>query len=272
MDVCHNGINQQIQKMVLDRINQSLIKDIGHENSCPLRFKLYYLDKAHKNAGTTAMIRGQYFEYHTLGSLAQDGSTPVLELLKNGEKSVSHIRIDEQIKKFNQMIIDQGIEIIETDLKLEAQITIFDGRIITVYGTLDGVFKTVIEKELIDTKLTGDITNTFSAFGWGNWEIMDKLQAHMYGYLYKENRGEELDFAFHVYDYKPEPDYNEFRVEYDENNFESLRHRVDETINRIDEMEAADFAPEGIVDECKKCLAVNCKARVIAASVKQHIA
>lgn len=255
--------------MVLEKINQSLIKDVGHEYSCPMRFKLYYLDKIHKNAATSAMIKGQYFELHTLGTLAQDGSTAVLPLKKNGEIPVANTRIMAQIQKFNEMIINQGIEIIETDLKLEAQITIFDGRIITVYGTIDGVFKTVLEKEIIDTKLTGDITNTFSSFGWGNWEIMDKLQAHMYTYLYRENKGEELDFAFHVYDYKPDPDYNEFRVEYDEANFESLRHRVDETINRIDEMEARKFAPDGTTEECKKCLAIDCPARVIPANVEQ---
>jgi hypothetical protein len=257
--------------MVLNRINQSLIKDIAHDTSCPMRFKLYYLDKAHKNKATTAMVRGQYFEYHTLGSLAQDGSTPYLELKKNGEMAVSHIRINKQIEAFNKMIVDQGITILDTDLKLEAEITLLDGRIVTVYGTIDAVFEMILDKEIIDTKLTGDITNTFSSFGWGNWEIMDKLQAHMYGYLYKENTGEELDFTFHVYDYKPVPEYNEFRVPYDEANFESLRHRVDETINRIDEMEAVNFAPQGSEDECKKCLATDCPTRIIKANVTQHI-
>jgi hypothetical protein len=256
--------------MVLDRINQSLIKKVTEE-TCPLKFKLYFIDKTLKNAATGPMIKGQYFEWKTLGSLAQDGSTPELPLKKNGEKPVANIRIDQQVEAFNKMIEDAGIEIIETDIKLEAEITIFDGRIVTLHGVLDGVFKTALEKEIIDTKLTGDITNTFSAFGWGNWEIMDKLQAHMYSYLYSRNREEELDFAFHVYDYKPEPDYNEFRVEYDEINNESLRHRVDETINRIDAMEELYFAPDGTMDQCKECLAVDCPGRLMEAKVKSAI-
>lgn len=253
--------------MVIDRINQSMIKKVTEE-TCPKKFKLYFIDKVHKNAATVPMIRGQYFEFHTLGSLAQDGSTPVLELLKNGEKPVSHVRIDEQIQNFNQMVIDQGIEIAETDIKLEAEITLLDGRIVTVYGTLDAVFKTFLEKEIVDTKLTGDVTNTFSAFGWGNWEIMDKLQSHMYQYLYKENTGEELDFTFHVYDYKPVPGYEEFRVPYDEANFVSLQHRVDETVNQIDEMEKDGFPTLGSPDQCKECLAENCAARVVPTKSK----
>lgn len=256
--------------MILNRINQSLIKNLK-EYTCPMKFKLYYLDKKHKNAATQAMIRGQYFEMHTLGTKAQDGSLPTLEILKNGNKSVAHERIDLQIANFNTMIENQGVEIIETDIKMEANITIFDGRIVILYGTIDALFQTMFEKEIIDTKLTGDITNTFTEFGWGNWEIMDKIQAHMYSYLYRENRTDELDFAFHVYDYKPVLEYNEFRVEYDEQNFDSLMHRVDETINLIDKMEENDFAPEATVDECVNCLAIDCKVRAATAKVKQHI-
>ena len=125
--------------MVLDRINQSMIKDIGHDQSCPMRFRLYYLDKTYKNAATKAMVKGQYFEMLTLGSIAQDGSIPEIPLLKNGSKSSEHKRIDQQVENFKKKIEEEGIVIVETDIKLEGQITLFDGRVVTLYGTIDSI-------------------------------------------------------------------------------------------------------------------------------------
>lgn len=126
-----------------------------------------------------------------------------LPRLKSGEKSAEQKRIESQASRCKRMLTDPedaewlGFEIESTQVEIKSK----SGR----KGTFDIVAK---DKDgrywIIDLKLTRDLTNDRTKYGWGNaWEDMDLIQMVHYESLFEEAYGVRPKMSLLVMDYSP---------------------------------------------------------------------
>jgi hypothetical protein len=212
------------------------------------------------------MVRGLYFEYHCLGSNAHsNGEVPVLTTLASGKKSADHIRIDEQIIRFNEMFDPAhedflGHEITHRQLFLKGS---FDET--PVEGTLDFVSVHNGVHYVNDLKLTSDINGY-----WAETQTMDHTQAITYSWLYEQNFGVKPVFRYWVFDYSPRKNIKFVDVEATEATFSEIMRsyvvadtHLESLLADYEEMPATP-SPE----QCSRCRVVDCSERVIKSKIK----
>lgn len=163
--------------------SQTSVKDLEKEETCPFRWKSQWLDGLIPFKGSEAMDKGSYFEYLVLGAGATIVTVKDLPRLKNGDKSIEQIRIEQQADRAKRILFDStdkdwlGFTLKSSQLEMRDE---------NRKGTIDVV---VTDQGgatwILDLKLTMDLTSDRTKYGWGNdWKDLDLLQQTHYENLY----------------------------------------------------------------------------------------
>lgn len=291
-------------------INQSIIKAFFYKGEkrdyCHRYVKEQCIDKL-VNKESLSMMCGNYFETQCLGSSIGGKMTEDLPRKKItekqkangqkiGDKTIDHIRIDQQVMIFNQKKTQFQISVeknINTQIEIKKLWSQNDG--IVLKGELD-IFPSSIalpQRGLrlctIDLKLTQTFTD-FGEFCWGTPANLDPIQGYMYNELVRDidlafNHEENPDsrlftvytdtvqrilsqqdplFFFWVFTYKKNPENKFIEVKYDalkrKELFESVRKTVEE-IN-INERRGWDRVQPNL-ENCRQCAILDCTSRVM---------
>lgn len=184
--------------------SQTALKDIENVETCQFRWKSQWMDKSFTSPSSEDTDRGKYFEQLLLGSSAssQDRITD-LPRLTTGAKSTDQLRIEAQAERGKRILFDPndseylGFRIVSTQLPLrvESRQGVLD---IVAHDTENNVW-------VIDVKLTKDLTNTRTVYGWGNdMRTMDLIQFPHYRDLYAQSMGDVPKMGVLIFDYSPE--------------------------------------------------------------------
>lgn len=232
-----------------------MIKAFKKQGYCPMKLKKLFVDRTHQSIPSDAMNRGVFFETLCLGSGVKGKQLHDLPRLKNGNKSVAQIRIEEQAQKFPLILAAHRMKVIENDVYLEYELE--PG--IFLCGTLDFLSSIwddqegMLDDAMIDLKLTQNIYSDFGPFSWGLPQKMDHLQAYMYNYLYKVVRGMDLPFYYMVFDYKPKPEYKVIKKLVGILEMNELQEAIRKTIEKVDFHEGRGYFTNPSSENCKDC-------------------
>jgi len=263
------------------KISQSLIKRVlylGEErtDNCPRKIYETYIIDTCKIPPSRAMELGMYFETKCIGVGANGHFIHDLPRKKNGEKYADHERVDQAIMLFHWIRQSIGLVIDQNNVQIPAQKeypTRHNGLKVYVRGTADIIspihYKDVnFDVAVVDLKLAGDITNTYSDkekpwlyYPWGDMDKMDKTQAYLYSELFG------LPFVYLVFDYKKDPSWDVFpiitSVSHPDSNEGLLRKKqlkrdIDYVIDKIVMWDSDRFPPEPSQLACKGCPVLHC--------------
>lgn len=253
-------------------ISQSLIKRLKSEVICPAKIQALYFTDDFEEEPTVAMLRGIYFETGTLGH-GRDGKK-VLDLprLKSGGQDASHKRIDEQIALFKSDIIPfYGLKVRAENVNRKLRIVYPEDDSITLEANIDLISPVIHDQKIIpfafhDTKLTGDLTNTYGPFSWGDIYNMDHTQAYMYTYIgrlllrndyfkeeFPEANIDDFRFYYWVFDYKPKFEHKIVHVKAEADKILELKEDIRKTANMIREYRDSDWEMRPSYNDCKYC-------------------
>lgn len=175
-------------------ISASLIRTFlnkgDYREVCYKRIKATRIDRVVTEEPTDSMLKGLYFEGQIIGSSA-GGRKYDLPRKINGEKTAAQERIDIQVMRFRQGIVQKFMSVspgVNTQVKVYKR---FNDHIL-LSGEFD-IFPTPLlyNKEIlpitvVDTKLTADLSSDWGEYCWGRPEDMDHVQMIMYNYLLKD--------------------------------------------------------------------------------------
>lgn len=174
-----------------------------YKEPCAKRVYHNYLLGDVKSPPTNPMRDGNYFESETLGH-GREGYKAPPRLLKNGNKPVDILRIDQQVHAFEMVAISMGISTEFVQVKKSIPVDM-GGRFKNINIILEGVADIITPVHLkgfdydlagVDLKLTKDRDNTHGEYCWGAPQFLDPIQLVIYSYLFK------IPFAYLVFDYK----------------------------------------------------------------------
>ena len=240
-------------------ISQSIIKQVTSYGLCPKKFKAYEIDRIYENEISINLFRGVYFEYRLLGNLPKNGKVPVYPVGKKGKHEIAKSRIDYHVERFPRIMEENGITVLGGVQNIAWKYS----QSITVTLTLDSLLYYKGKVYVGDIKLTPNIHGTFGPFAWGNYEGMDKLQAHLYAYVMSQVLGEEVGFIYMVFDYKPKiQEYGIFEETLTQSKKNEMFDRLIEAERKLRWMNAIGFRPRAYEDTCKTCRIPDCPARL----------
>lgn len=188
-------------------ISQSFIKKMFFKGEirqfCPYYLKKSLIDCTIKKEPTISMLRGSYFESMLLGETSDGTSITDLPRKYNGDKTVDHERIDEQVEIAKIVSANYHIDI-ENGIKHDRKVAHIDYKLpYNVFVTCESDLLTPLkyheeyfEKVVLDVKLTKDRDSIFGEFCWGNVREMDHIQADVYSMIYK------IPFFYYLWDYR----------------------------------------------------------------------
>jgi hypothetical protein len=177
-----------------------MLKDLERDETCPLRFKGLWIDKAWKSEPNAHMLFGLYFESLALGGSANDEQTFDLPRLKNGEKSSKQIRIEEQAERFKELFDPEHKDFLGYKIISDQDYIEHNGRA----GTLDFI---AVDEEgricIFDLKMTG--TLEWKQAWWYDIDTVDLFQQYHYHKLYEDTHEgvEGLRNFLIIFDYTP---------------------------------------------------------------------
>jgi hypothetical protein len=250
------------------KLSNTFIKQVLKYNMCPAKFKAYYLDNEFDSTPSMAMFRGIYFEYELLGNLPRSGETPVYPLGKRGKHEIHKSRIDKQIADFPAIMEKEGITVLGGVENIEWRYN----KVLTLTLTLDSM---VVYKDRLyvgDIKLSQDMESSFGAVAWGDYERMDKLQAHLYSYVMSQVLDEPVGFIYMVFDYKKDKGgYKIFEEWPDKTDTEAMFERIVKAERKMHWMKATAYKPLGSVENCKSCKVADCHARITEKKIEAPV-
>lgn len=212
------------------RIRNSMLTD-WEEMPCKLAFKARWFgtdeEKKLMDIGDRdSIIWGSYFEQLVLGSGVGGKTLDLVELGRKNNKnylgSVYYQRVKRQAAVAREFIFgylkSQGYPFWKAQVQLVCDFEI-EGEIIPYEGNADALLGLPNQPTLVlDTKFTGDTTNTWGKYSWGNPEAMDMGQLVGYMEASKLIYGTEPKAMYYVADSKEaervEPIYVEYSKEY----------------------------------------------------------
>jgi hypothetical protein len=242
-------------------LSQSYIKNLLDYNHCPLKFKTHDMDRLFDKEPSQVMFRGIYFEYITLGNLPKSEVVPVYPELKRTKKRTHEIhkeRIDQQIAKFEQILVDQDIQLVGGGEVIQYRYS--PGLILSIH--IDAIVIHKGKLYVMDLKLTQDINSTFGPFAWGAFDYMDKLQAHLYSYVFSQIFKEKIGFIYLVFDYKKSGgEHKVFEATPTEEDLSRMFTRIEKAELKMHWNESSGFKPRPSKKACSGCLIKDCIAR-----------
>jgi len=251
-------------------------------DGCPRKIKETYLTGNNSNPPTLSMQKGLYFESLLLGK-GRTGSLFDLPRLKNGNKSIDQIRIDEQVNYAQMVSKMYGIEIIKEGKTCNVQVASsrplsfsqYPNLKLNLSGGLDIVSPISVPKTkydyaaaVIDIKLTMSRFNEHGHYCWALPQYMDFTQ----GVLYSTITG--LPFFYLIFDYKekkgnghlllpvatmamfPNGLVNPEDEEYynmAKQRASDLRVNVKTTVEQVLMMDAQGYPEKPSYDNCERC-------------------
>jgi hypothetical protein len=183
---------------------QSAVKDLEKEETCPSRWKGLWLDKLWKTKASEAADYGNYFEYLCIGANAKGEAIKDLPRLVNGNKSTTQKRIELQAARYKDFTDPLsksflGYETIDTQVHLKGFI---NG--VETEGTADMLMSRDGIPVIADLKLTEDLDNVRTKYGWGNpTKDIDLIQQVLYGKLYEQMTGIVPERILLVFEHGP---------------------------------------------------------------------
>ncbi len=262
------------------KYSQSLVKRL--ESNCP-RYVQAERDKEFTPDPNINLIYGNYFELQAIGA-TMTGAGAEIPLLKSGEKSANHQRIDHQVEKFKQMF-DVHAHLFCGYVIEKVQAHILDGE---QEGHIDIVMRKVSDDSihLADLKLTGNLLGDFGSYGWGkllpldnedikyrNYTLedlgeLDLLQAPTYVDMWEKKFGHRPNFHYIVFDYSTDMNVAWFEIEISETFIEYKRIRFNRVIQSVEGYD--DVWPTiPLHNSCRLCK-LDCKDRLIAYGTKYN--
>ena len=292
-------------------LSQSLIKQFlyrGDERQpvCPYSIYAQYIAKTHKFQ-TESMQKGSLFETLCLGRGAGGRLTDDLprkrltkkqeienikriangQLPYKGDKTIDHIRIEQQAEKFTELA--DKYQIMVSSGNTQVRITVPWHKDPNVYLSMEfDIFPTTImtteglKFAVIDLKLTMDINSNFGEYCWGSPEFMDITQAIMYLYGIK-HVVKHIDLNPHMRELLTKPavsliDKNQIffyywvfsykrlenkliKVNWDSNKEKELHESINKTISLIEFYEQQGWETKPNYNLCKSCPVKECIER-----------
>lgn len=236
-------------------ISQSMIKAFEKDKYCPMKLKKIFVDKTYQSIPSESMNRGVFFETLCLGSGVKGKKINDLPRLKNNKKSVAQERIEMQAKQFPIILNAHKMNIIEKDIYLEYKLE--EG--VFICGTTDFLSSIwddsdgIIDKAIIDLKLTQNIYSQFGPYCWHFPHNMNHIQAFMYTYLWRMVRGLDLPFYYMVFDYKPTPEYKIIKKLVGKLEMYELQEAIRKTLEKINFHESRGYFTVPLHENCKDC-------------------
>jgi len=294
-------------------INQSLIRGLLYnsedrdERYCLRSVYLTRITRQLKMPVSNAMLAGKYFETKCLGkSSGYDvHDLPRKKLTKKqlaenavrkkenrplllGDKYLDHIRIDDQVNRFNALC--QKYQIVITDSNVQVKLrTIWENNPDVMLSAELDVFPTTIlidgelEAAIIDLKLTADIHNGYGEYCYGKPEYLDLIQGKMYHYIVRNintKLNPELNslmtdsvktliaqnrilFLLWIFNYKGDVLEDKFiKVTWDKTKEHELHASISKTISIMEDGEKTGWPANPVDHLCKRCPWTECPDRI----------
>jgi CRISPR/Cas system-associated exonuclease Cas4 (RecB family) len=231
----------------IKKLRQSLSKayfEYKNGEECGEKIKRVYIDGEFSEP-TGAQRLGLYFEWAATG-----GGRETDALFTKGGKTMlaDYKRATIQAQNFKNDIINDGIEILETSLKL-------DNEFLT--GEFDLLCMWEGRKCIIDLKYSGMYNDKYSPFGWNVDTLADShkiIQAKQYKLLAMEKYGEEIDFYYFVFNSKNE-ERKYIKVECGES---SLVQHAKDSLKILNKINEDDLKPLPSLSRCSSCQFTEC--------------
>ena len=243
-------------------LTQTCTKDLEKDETCPSRWKGLWLEKTIVFPSNEDMDKGKFFEYLALGAGAKGTDQEVTDLPRvfGSRKSIDQVRIEDQAERFKSFFDPaspefQGLSVLDTQLKLFDTSTNSEGTIdFVATDTLGGVW-------INDLKLTKDLTNTRTQYGWGHdWSQLDMLQMIHYSMLYQSTYGVVPRVALWVFDYTPQKRVRVGEIKISSKALATRDIRMGAAYDVITTYEKEGWTTLPSESECRTCT-IQCKDR-----------
>lgn len=217
------------------------------------------------------MDRGKYFEQLLFGySANKDEKVSDLPRLDNGTKSTDQLRIEAQAERGRRILFDKqdpeylGFNVISTQLALKFE---------DESGTADIVAS---DKDgniwILDVKLTKDLTNTRTEYGWGNdLSQMDLLQLVHYAQLYEKIYGTRVSIAYLIFDYSSSKRIKVSVVNISQQRFEERNGRFKAAKEVVARYQERGWALSPSAKECENCFLSCLKRKEASKIIKEQV-
>lgn len=241
-------------------LSQTLIKHLLDGRQCPHKAMAMYIKKTHRNESSVAQMRGQYFEYLTLGNPDYYGKM-IKDLPRNADysKTTDQVNIEKLARRFKEEVIPlYDIHIIGKNYELSHQWT--DDIKLTTRLDFIGTMKYNDEDIhfLGDLKLTANMKSTYGDYAWGMPHLMDHTQALFY-YLVFSREYKSLDepmpdpkFIYFIFDYKHQ-DFTLLHVKPDSIRMMEIRESIRLAAEKIEQYTLTGYPYLPTYDNCKSC-------------------
>jgi len=240
-------------------VSQSLLNkylEYKEGNECGEFIKLAMIDRLVDMKKTDPMRMGERFEYEAVGNMDYNGNIPEAFMLKNGAPSAKQYTIASQVLNFKTWFNTNGYEVLAHGERIDIDFPNF-----VLSGMIDLVFKdTEGMIYLCDLKLTGNIGNTESPWGWYPEAITEHLNKRnqMMIYLllgqlsekYKTNK-----FVFYVASSKDQNEFVPYEVTVSDETLEKEKERIFALAEEISFEYEIGLTPRPSGSRCAKCTA-----------------
>ena len=230
---------------------QTSLKDLEKEATCAFRWKSQWIEGLISSISNEHMKRGHYFEGLCIGGGAS-GKVEIDDLprLRNGNKGVDQLRIEQQAVRFKDLFDPNhsdflGYTILQSQLYLENK---------SGGGTID--FMAVDQKNnpcLFDLKLTGSLTYGW----WSDISKIDMLQQLHYHNLYLDNftipKKKKLKNLLAIFDYSTKKSISIVELFPKEYDLKDTKERFSVAECVIEEYSEKGWSYTPSPDECKIC-------------------
>ncbi len=235
--------------------SQSALKDLEKTITCPARWKAQWIDKLFKSFTSEAADYGNYFEYLCIGGSAHGDAVTDLPRTTTGAKTATQKRIEAQAELFKEMMDRSsekylGYEIQSTQTKLRGYI----GNCY-VEGVADIITALVGDKScIVDLKLTEDLDNVRTEYGWGNaTEDIDLLQQVLYQELYFQMYGVKPPMHLLVFEHGLKQRVKVIKLNISDKKVQDCFERFEAGSEVVDMYNATKWSKIPSNQECKNC-------------------
>ena len=215
------------------------------------------------------MERGKYFEQLLLGHSA-DEKEKISDLprLDNGAKSIDQVRIEAQAERGKRVLSNPndpeylGFGVVSTQLRVTNE---DESGVIDIEAT-DGT-----NDWIIDVKLTRDLTNTRTIYGWGNdLSKMDLVQLAHYSNLYEQTVGRRPRVGFLIFDYSPKKRIKFSEIILSESKQQEKTDRFNMAKGVVKLYQEKGWVTTPSVGECEKCN-IGCSVREYPSKIIKEV-
>lgn len=255
------------------RIRNSMLND--WEEMCHLAFRARWFGTPEEQklmdiSNLPAIRWGSYFEQLVLGSGV---GGKLIELTDKELRSDLYPRVKRQAETARGFIFgtlkEMGYPFLKAQVTLETTFVI-DGMNVDYQGNADALLGVDIPELILDTKYTGDTTNTFGKYAWGKPETMDMGQLVGYTEAAGQIYGKKPKAMYYVADSTPKERVEPIEVEFTNEYIQMYMWRLKEAYVEIRQALAFNYwSHKSSYNNCKNCpLNKICDKAVLVPEIK----